>query len=216
MTEFTQTLRHRCRNPRCRSKLPVLVSNDREAFCTKGCHSSFYLHRCLVCERPIEQPKRGRRFICKKATCRTDWKAGFGFGRYVASPHAKITQEKPDFVDSKSPIKPDRAWRIVAGEISPSALHCAVVGAGEAVEASNRTNARHWREANARAEATCLIKRDDSPVNIVGGYKFPGAPAIDLNPRAARHDYTIEEQTRLAGLLKEIPADLSIPEFLRR
>ena len=35
MTDFAQELRHRCRNPRCRSKLPAPVANAREAFCTR-------------------------------------------------------------------------------------------------------------------------------------------------------------------------------------
>ena len=29
--------RHYCRNPRCRTKLKVPVSNRRDAFCTRGC-----------------------------------------------------------------------------------------------------------------------------------------------------------------------------------
>jgi hypothetical protein len=86
----------------------------------------------------------------------------------------------------KSGVASDRPWRIVAGpEPSPSALHCATVGAAEKIEAINRTNARHWREYNAKTEEKCLIKRHDPPVNIVGGYKFPGAPAADLNPSDA-------------------------------
>ena len=40
-------LRHYCRNPRCRSKLKQPVENPRRAFCTRGCHSSFYHSRCL-------------------------------------------------------------------------------------------------------------------------------------------------------------------------
>jgi hypothetical protein len=43
-------------------------------------------------------------------------------------------------------------------------LHCATVGGEEAVEAINRTNARHWREYNDKAEEGCLIKRHDPPV----------------------------------------------------
>src|SRR5262249_161063 len=61
--ESDDEVRQRCRNSRCRSKLPASVSNPREAFCTRGCHNSFYRHRCLICERPIEQPKRGKRLI---------------------------------------------------------------------------------------------------------------------------------------------------------
>jgi hypothetical protein len=54
------------------------------------------------------------------------------------------------------------------------------------IEAINRTNARHWREYSATAEERCCIKRHDPPDNIVGGYKFPGAPAADLNPSDAK------------------------------
>jgi hypothetical protein len=95
MTEFSQTLRHYCRNPRCRMRLPALVENPHKAFCTPGCHASFYLKRCLVCEAPIEQPKRGKRLICKKAKCRNAWNAGSGFGRYRPSPSAKILKKRP-------------------------------------------------------------------------------------------------------------------------
>jgi hypothetical protein len=69
MTEFAQTGRHHCRNPRCRMKLPASVYNEREAFCTKGCHSSFYRKRCLVCEAPMER-KTERQLICGKRRCR--------------------------------------------------------------------------------------------------------------------------------------------------
>jgi hypothetical protein len=68
MIEFVASLRQYCRNSRCRSKLSAPVSNEREAFCCRGCYSSFYLHRCRVCERAIDQPKRGQRIICKKAS----------------------------------------------------------------------------------------------------------------------------------------------------
>jgi hypothetical protein len=56
--EFAETaLRHYCRNPKCRMRLPAPVSNAKEAFCTAGCYRSFYLHRCRVCEERIEQSK---------------------------------------------------------------------------------------------------------------------------------------------------------------
>jgi hypothetical protein len=90
-------------------------------------------------------------------------------------------------------------------------LHCASGGATEAIEAINRTNARHWREHNAKAEEKCFIKRPDPPVNIVGGYKFPGAPAADLNPSDAK---PVSAPSPTARLL--IDDSLDIPNFLRR
>jgi hypothetical protein len=56
-----------------------------------------------------------------------------------------------------------------------------------------------------------LIGPHDPPVNIVGGYRFPGALQIDLNPAS------IPTPADPAALFAAaIPADLSIPEFLRR
>jgi hypothetical protein len=113
MTEFHQETRHYCRNRRCRMKLPAPVTNDREAFCTRGCHTSFYLHRCLVCESAIER-KRDDQKICRKAQCRSAWRAGSGFGRYVASSCAQSASEKPVNKGAKQALGPDRdiAWAI--------------------------------------------------------------------------------------------------------
>jgi hypothetical protein len=49
----TESARHRCRNPRCRMKLPAPVDNPHHAFCCRGCHEQFHRARCLVCERDI-------------------------------------------------------------------------------------------------------------------------------------------------------------------
>ena len=65
--------------------------------------------------------------------------------------------------------------------IKPLGPHCAFVGAEEAVEAANRSNRAFWKEYNRQAEKQTVIKPDGPPVNILGGYKFPGAPAVDLS-----------------------------------
>jgi hypothetical protein len=81
MTEFAQTLRHRCRNARCRMALPAPVENPRD---TRGCHSGFYRKRCLVCEGPMER-RTERQLICGKRRCRNALQARQSLGRYVAS-----------------------------------------------------------------------------------------------------------------------------------
>jgi hypothetical protein len=81
-------LRHYCRNPRCRMKLPAAVENVRKAFCCKGCHSDFYRTRCLVCEKdtrtdPLTGEKRKRldqRKFCGRK-CRAEaqkWPGKYG------------------------------------------------------------------------------------------------------------------------------------------
>jgi hypothetical protein len=53
----TPKLRHRCRNPRCRQKLPQPVENERNAFCCRGCFDGFYRVICVVCAKP-RKPSR--------------------------------------------------------------------------------------------------------------------------------------------------------------
>ena len=85
MTQFQdREFRHFCRNTKCRSKLKTPVSNKREAFCARGCHTAFYRKRCLVCEGPIERNRDDQK-ICGKAMCRRAWRARTGFGRYIGS-----------------------------------------------------------------------------------------------------------------------------------
>jgi hypothetical protein len=129
MTEFTETLRHYCRNPRCRMRLPNPVGNEREAFCTKGCYRGFYRHRCLVCEQPIER-KNENQLVCGKRKCRNALQGGLNFGRY----HASSSVMHPLGKSIKSGVKTapggGRRWRIVAGHLSPEQLHAATVPDG--------------------------------------------------------------------------------------
>ena len=67
-TQLFGRLWHRCRNQRCRLKLPAPVENEHHAFCTSGCHASFYRNRCRVCERDLR--KNGKRGDANRLYCR--------------------------------------------------------------------------------------------------------------------------------------------------
>jgi hypothetical protein len=225
MTEFQQEFRHYCRNPRCRSKLPAPVSNPREAFCARGCHSSFYRKRCLVCEAKMER-KTEHQLVCGKRKCRNALQAGQSLGRYHAARTVVSTPKNAANTGIKSPVADGRGWRIVAGPpLTPSQLHCATVpdgpdlgldglptwegGSFQRIEARNKAMLRaHFREKAAE----CLIQPHHPPVNVLGGYKFPDAPAVDLTP--------IEQETPIPTtnpLYPEPGVDpLEIPRFLRR
>jgi hypothetical protein len=138
MTEFVETaMRSMCRTPRCRSKLPKPVSNPRDAFCTRGCHSSFYRTRCRVCECAIEQPKRGQRFVCNNPRCYVAFRGRETLGRYHPSGEVQSNSKKLIKSRLKSGLKRDPrsiSWLVVAGPpegISANAYHCAIVGADE-------------------------------------------------------------------------------------
>jgi hypothetical protein len=67
-------LRYRCRNPRCRMKLPAPVENDHHAFCTPGCHASFYRSRCLVCEEPMRRKRERQRLKSGHRRCEAEYR----------------------------------------------------------------------------------------------------------------------------------------------
>ena len=194
--QLFEELRHRCRNPRCRSKLLAPVGNPREAFCTRGCHSSFYRKRCLVCEREMER-RNERQLVCGKRRCRNALQARQSLGRYLPSSDGVSTLENSIKPGIKIDGAVDRPWRIVAGAaLSDSAFHCAAVGGAEAVEAVNRTNVRsnlrYWREANAKPR--------------------PTAPAVIAVDVTAQSHWAPSWQPHW----QSSDDDLSIPDFLRR
>jgi hypothetical protein len=73
LTDFKAELRHRCRNPHCRSKLPEPVENKHHAFCIAGCYQQFYRRRCVVCERELKPGPANRR-LCKRSSCKAEFR----------------------------------------------------------------------------------------------------------------------------------------------
>ena len=190
-----------CRNRKCRTKLKAKVSNQCEAFCSRGCHTSFYLKRCIVCEGPLQRRNKTQK-VCRKSRCRNAWRARAGFGRYFPSTGVSSASKTPNSIGSKRPLKPDRAWRQLAGaKLTPSQLHCGLVSAKEAVVEADQKHRAGWRKHNAKA----LIH---PPVNIVGGYKFPNAPDVKLREE--------KKPDCSPTALPEPDANLEIPDFLKR
>jgi hypothetical protein len=130
----------------------------------------------------------------------------------------KLTSESADSIDPKQAPKPDRPWHIVAGpELTTSQFDCATVpdgpdcrwegGSWQRIEAHNKAM---LREQFRKKAAECLIQPHHPPVNILGGYKFPDAPAVDLTP--------IDPACIPTATLYPDPGrdPLEIPDFLRR
>jgi hypothetical protein len=67
-------LRHRCRNPRCRMKLPVPTENEHHGFCARGCHASFYRSRCLVCEDPMRRKRDSQKLGSGHKRCEAEYR----------------------------------------------------------------------------------------------------------------------------------------------
>jgi hypothetical protein len=79
-----------------------------------GCHASFYKNRCLVCEQPIQQPKRGgERNLCQRAACRNEYRRFphlFAVARRKPAPSAGNAE-----TTSKTPVKLGPFWRDKSG-----------------------------------------------------------------------------------------------------
>jgi len=133
VTDFTQELRHRCRNPKCRMKLKTPVANQHHAFCTPGCHSSFYLKRCLVCEKEKPAQSTARRLVCRRPKCRSQYSRNGSFFTYPVPSTVRDAERSRSAHSTgiKSAHKDDRPWRLVAGPmITAGQYHCATVPDG--------------------------------------------------------------------------------------
>jgi hypothetical protein len=219
--------RQRCRNKNCRKALPAPTANDHHAFCRPWCHEAFYGGKCVVCERPLPKKSRSDKRLCGGSECRHAYAQNRTFFDYPYpdSPNCSIVSKTPVKGPVLDPPKGGRggAWRVVAGpRLSDFAFRAATVpdgpgrrwegGSVERIEENNRALLRaHFAEL----AKGCLILPHHPPVNILGGYKFPGAPAVDLSPAAALSD-GIRSDWKPCSPASPIADDLAIPEFLRR
>jgi hypothetical protein len=176
MTEFTQTLRHYCRNPRCRSKLPSPASDARKAFCTRGCHSSFYRRRCLICEQPMER-KTESQLVCGKRRCRNALQASSNRKSHQAPLRVFGPIKNPIKSGIKSAGLDDRPWYIVAGpKIIAAVYHCATLPVDPDVAA--RVNAANDR-GRIRKEIAWSKRRPPAPKEMQSDWR-PCSPSVPV------------------------------------
>jgi hypothetical protein len=220
VTEFAIEVRHYCRNPKCRMRLPEPVSNKREAFCTRGCHQSFYRKRCVICEKSIERTVYNRK-ICKNAICRSAFKANSALGGYSGSQSVKPAREVPVnqvlFSASKriDPLK--SGWRQIAGPpLTVSQFHCAILP-GTAMDDALCIEARNRAALQAAEQAA---KQAEIEAN---GYFTEPEWHEYVSPDACEKYNGRSWVTRFRSAAKPtpsavlpIPEDLSIPAFLER
>jgi hypothetical protein len=191
MTEFTQTLRHYCRNPRCRSKLPSPTSDSRKAFCTRGCHSSFYLKRCVVCENDKPAGSTARRKLCRRPKCEGRYRKNSAHYSFLGADttSAANVPRSAQSTGIKSAGFDALPRYIVAGpKITAALYHCATLPVDPDMAA--RFNASSdW--GRIRKEIAWSKPRPLAPKEMQSDWRprSPSVPVVD---------------------------DLSIPDFLKR
>jgi hypothetical protein len=104
-------------------KLPEPVENLHHAFCTPGCHTSFYRSRCLVCEEPMRRKSDHQRFGSGHKTCTQEYRR---FPRVYDPP--------------KRETVPDPAFR----GMGLRSAHSTGLKIGIEGERSRHTALRHW------------------------------------------------------------------------
>jgi hypothetical protein len=217
MVDFKNETRKRCRH--CKMRLSEPTSNERQAFCTRGCHTSFYRTRCRVCGGPIEQPKNGgERFICKKSKCFNAWKANSGFGCYHPSSDVKATSETPIKSGVAEAIKADRVWRIIAGPaLTASQLHCATVPDGEIVDGKPKWDGGSYERIEAQNRKALKAQAAEEAEIEANGYftwrEVISPDGVLCYVTRFRPATTVKN---VSGSQRQIPDDLSIPPFLDR
>jgi hypothetical protein len=197
VTEFATEVRHYCRNPKCRSKLKAPIANTREAFCTRGCRERFYRLRCYVCEE--KKPGRLDAHTCGRRKCKNA----------IRTRCVEIGVGNPIKSGLPEADKYGRAWKVVAGEISPNAFHCATVSDGPDCQWKG---GEFERVAKNRA---ALKAADEAAAN--GYFTDPDWHAV-VSPDGVKCFVTsfAAPARRARALPHPLTADLPIPEFLRR
>jgi hypothetical protein len=192
--QFGQALRHKCRNPYCRMKLKAPVE-PHKAFCTPGCYSSFYLKRCVVCEKEKPAGSTARRVLCRRPKCKSAYRQNRAIYSFpgVDTVRALNGSESADKPGTFSRHLDDRPWRIAAGpKISASNYHCATLPIDP-----------DTAERAAAANNPERIRRE-----------------IDWSPRRSHHHADVTAQSRWQSSWRpQWPPsddDPSIPEFLKR
>jgi hypothetical protein len=198
------TVRHYCRNPRCRSKLPDPVENSREAFCCKGCYRQFYRSRCLMCERTMDR-KTGNQRLCARRKCKNAFrtKASGWFGRHFEATKGQQRQSvildarKPINTGISSPLEPPIRYRLWGARLTDQQIHLATLG---------------WNPERRRSGKSI-------PVNIIGGYRFPVTPVIKLGALELEPDPPAIPDLPIVPSVPLVPDDadpLAIPAWLVR
>jgi hypothetical protein len=175
-----------CRH--CGEDLPKAVRNPRDRFCCDKCEDSFYRVHCRVCERPITA-KNSRRQLCGRRRCKLDFRRHqerFFPSRY---PSGRVSPKREENSTKSRAFLAENGGctfaQIAGPALGESAFRAATLPLDSELAARHsRDRAAAIVERNRRAPAPA-IGPHDPPVNVLGGYRFPGAPAIDLKPTTA-------------------------------
>jgi hypothetical protein len=112
-----------------------------------------------MCEAAMER-KTGNQRLCGRRKCKNAYRTSGRFGRYFSQ--KRPGGRKDVILDARNPIKPSTSspleptirWRLWGPKLTDQQIHLATLG---------------WKPERRKPGKSI-------PVNIIGGYRFPGAP----------------------------------------
>jgi hypothetical protein len=173
VSQAPQLLRTRCRDPRCGCTLPAPVVEPRQAFCSRGCFEHFHRNRCRVCG----QPSPNGRLHAKK--CRYLHKLHSGLYAFKNPVMGRSSLSAPG--PSRNPINPGIKTRAKSWgpTLTDTEFRAATLPLADRADRAN--DPERLRLVTAWSKPKPIFGRNVPPLNVVGGYKFPDAPALDLD-----------------------------------
>jgi hypothetical protein len=206
---------HYCRNSRCGSRLEIPTDDRRKAFCTPGCEAQYFERHCRVCEQPISR-KTARRQVCGRSRCRHEIQRhpeayalrlpGAGLGHNAPETGSGYGYATLGHNGSRSAHSTGLKFDEKPGRGYPT---------DPKIAAANAANAKHWRQFKQANDHKAIFQRDTPPLNVIGGYRFPNAPKVNLYPPPA----PLSGPPRAPASALAAPPlgdELEIPHFLRR
>jgi hypothetical protein len=177
-----EPLRVRCRDPKCLCALPV-PAEERRAFCARGCYDRFYRTRCRVCG---ELSPRGKLHARKCAYAHRQNPGLYAYRKLQNPADGRLSPERTR--DERNPYKTAiktraRTWgpALSTTEYWLGSLPLHPIDAARVRQANDPRWI--WRET-AWCRPKVLFGPDMPPLNLVGGYRFPGAPTVDQDGAA--------------------------------
>jgi hypothetical protein len=173
-----EPLRTRCRDPKCRSSLPV-AAEFRRAFCSRSCWERFHRTRCRVCG---EESPNGRLHVKSCKYLHGQNPTLYAYKRLENPTIRNDTKVEPG--TSRNPYKTGIKTR--GGTWGP------VLSDDEYWIASlplHVSDAANLKRNNSRARLEPAIGRpkvvfgpDDAPLNLIGGFRFSGSFSAPVTP----------------------------------
>jgi hypothetical protein len=175
---MTERLRSRCRNPKCLCVLPQ-PTEPRRAFCARGCDTAFYRTRCRVCAEPSPN---GRLHAKSCSYAHRQNPSIYAYQKLQKPSDGGLSPKRR--CDERNPYKTGiktraRSWGPTLSD-EGSWLATLPLHPIDAARVKAANDPERVRRETAWGRPKVYFGPDQPPLNVTGGYRFPGSPEIEF------------------------------------